>query len=75
MDSVVADPSFTPKQVRLIHYCRLYLQVLTLSDITLANGVSLDLAMYHGTRSLLSSDTRLHRFRQDRPSPAAWAQW
>jgi hypothetical protein len=49
MDSVVTNPTFTPKQIRLIHYCRLYLQVITLSDITLANGVSLDLAMYHST--------------------------
>jgi hypothetical protein len=75
MDSVVASPIFTPKQIRLIHYCRLYLQVLTLSDITLANGLFLDPALYIGNQSLLSSTMRLHRFCQERPSPAAWAQW
>ena len=75
MDAVVAHDQFTPKQVCLIHYCRLYLQVLTLSDITLANGTHLDPAIHQGTKSLLSSNTRLHHFRQDRPSPAAWKQW
>jgi hypothetical protein len=55
MDSVLANDQFTPKQVRLIHYCRVYLQVLTLSDITLANGTHLDPALHHGTKSLLSS--------------------
>jgi hypothetical protein len=75
MDSVLAAPNFSPKQIRLIHYCRIYLQVLTLSDITLANGTHIDPSMYHGTKSLLSSQTRLHRFRQDHPSPAAWTQW
>jgi hypothetical protein len=75
MDAVVAHDQFTPKQVCLIHYCRLYLQVLTLSDITLANGTHLDQAIHQGTKSLLSSNTRLHHFRQDRPSPAAWKQW
>jgi hypothetical protein len=43
MDSVLAHDQFTPKQVRRIHCCRVYLQVLTLvSDITLANGTHLD---------------------------------
>jgi hypothetical protein len=51
------------------------IQVLTLSDITLANGTHLDPSMYHGIKSLLSSETRLHKFRQDRPSPVAWNQW
>jgi hypothetical protein len=60
MDTVVSASHFSPKQIRLIHYCCLYLQVLTLSDITLANGISLDPAIYNGTRSLLSPETQLH---------------
>jgi hypothetical protein len=75
MDAVLATDQFTPKHVRMIHYCRLYLQVLTLSDITLANGTHLDPALYQGQRSILSNTTRSHHFRQDRPSPAAWKQW
>jgi hypothetical protein len=66
MDSVLAHDQFTPKQVCLVHYCRVYLQVLTLSDITLANGTHLNPALYHGTKSLLSSINQLHQFRQDR---------
>jgi hypothetical protein len=48
MDAVLATNQFTPKQVRMIHYCWSYLQVLTLSDITLANGTHLDPALYQG---------------------------
>jgi hypothetical protein len=48
MDAVLATDQFTPKQVRMINYCWLYLQVLTLSNITLANGTHLDPALYQG---------------------------
>jgi hypothetical protein len=48
MDAVLATDQFTSNQVRMIHYCQLYLQVLTLSDITLANGTHLDPALYQG---------------------------
>jgi hypothetical protein len=75
MDVILANDTFTPKQVCLIHYCRLYLQVLTLSDITLVNGTHLDPAIHQGTHSILSCKTRMHHFRQERPSLAAWKQW
>lgn len=75
MDTVVAHEQFTPKQIHLIHYCRWYLQVLTLLDITLAHGTYLDPAISQGTKSLLSSHTGLYHFRHDWPSPAAWTQW
>jgi hypothetical protein len=55
MDAVLAtNDQFTPKHVRMIHYCRLFLQVLTLSNITLANGTHLDPVLYQGHRSILS---------------------
>jgi hypothetical protein len=55
MDAVLATDQFTPKQVCMIHYCWLYLQVLTLSDITLANGTALDPALYQGQQSILAT--------------------
>jgi hypothetical protein len=75
MDAELATAQFTPKQVCMIHYCRIYLQVLTLSGITLANGTHLDPALYQGQRSVLSNMIQSHHYRQDRPSPAAWKQW
>ena len=75
MDSVVSNPAFSPSQIRQVNYCRLYLQAHTLSDITMANGVCLDPAIMLGQRSLLSSHTKHHHFKQDRPSNLAWTQW
>eukprot|EP00957_Ditylum_brightwellii_P021670 1633686-Ditylum_brightwellii.AAC.1 len=34
--------TFKPHKIKRINYCRLYLGATTLSDVTLAGGVSLD---------------------------------
>jgi len=75
MDVIVASCRFTPKQICSLNYCRMYLQALTLSDITMAAGTHLDRATLTGDRSLLSSSTKMHHFKQSKPPPAAWKTW
>jgi hypothetical protein len=40
--------NLTPKQMKLINLCRLYLQVLTIADIAAADGKSLLQSIYNG---------------------------
>jgi len=75
MDEVLGSNQFDETQIRQINYCRLHLQVLTISDIAKPNGCDLDLSMHKGFPSLESSRTTLHHFNQERPNKTAWAQW
>lgn len=69
--AILRSEQFTAQEIRLLNYCRLYLQVVTLSDITYANGYSLDLAMLHGKINNNSSQTKWHHFNQKRPPAQA----
>ncbi|KAI2505035.1 hypothetical protein MHU86_9391 [Fragilaria crotonensis] len=75
MDAIVHSDRFTPTEIRKLNYCRLYLQVVTLSDITKPNGHELDPSMLLGRSSLMSSRTRWHTVHQDRPSNKEWKLW
>jgi len=75
MDLVLQSHRFTPKEIRMINYCRLYLQAVTISDVTTATGRDLDLTMLQGMRSRLSSKTKWHHFNQSKPSTKAWKLW
>jgi len=75
MDAVISSRRFTASQIRAVNYCRLFLQAVTLSDIVLPDGVSLDHSMLDGRPSLMSSKSSLHHFTQDRPPASAWRQW
>ena len=52
MDAVLDSPSFKPFEIRMVNYCRLYLRVTTLADITTAKGDAIDSGMYQGTPNL-----------------------
>ena len=65
MDSVLASNRFTSSQIRQINYCRLYLQAVTLSDITNIKGDQIDPAKLKGMTSLQSSQSRLHWIYQE----------
>jgi exonuclease III len=75
MDHVLASGKFTDKEICQINYCRLHLQVLTVSDIAMLHGQCLDRSKLHGDPSLLSSHTKLVRFHQERPPESAWKLW
>jgi hypothetical protein len=63
------------KEVRLINYCWLYLQAVTLSDLCLADGVSLDPAMLRGHPDTNSSTSIWIHITQARPNEASWTLW
>ena len=75
MDAVMQSKYFTPPEIIQINYCRLYLQAITLSDITKADGKRLDPHMLIGRPSAESSTTRLHHTNQGRPDEPAWRLW
>jgi hypothetical protein len=76
MDSVLQSNHFTPRQIRLINYCRLFLQVHTIADLATAGGTHIDQCFIHGKPSLLSSTSTDLEIHQDRPATIeAWKVW
>jgi hypothetical protein len=75
MDVILASKRFTDDEIRKINYCRLYLQALTISDITIAGGTRLDPYFLKGRRGPMSSSTRLHHVNQARPDSHSWNLW
>lgn len=75
MDIIIQSARFTPTEIRKLNYCRLYLQAVTLSDITKPNGWELDPCLLQGRPSSYSSLTRWQTVNQDRPSVTEWKFW
>lgn len=76
MDHILQQSGqFTPSQIRRLNYCRLYLQAVTMSDITDISGNKLDVSIRQGMPSEKSSTTQWLRVNQDRPSDAIWKLW
>lgn len=75
MDAILESRQFTPAQVRRLNFCRLYLQAVTVSDLTTAEGICLDPGKLHGEPSLMSSSTRYVLVHQERPSATEWRLW
>jgi hypothetical protein len=75
MDEIIASNLFTPNEIKILNYCRLFLQALTISDLTLPGGIFLDPAMLSGHLSDQSSRTRMIAVNQGRPNNAAWKLW
>ena len=73
MDRIFHSP-FSTKEIELINSCRIYLQVLTLTDISIGNGRSVDQDMYHG-RVTQHRKSPFQWPRQPRPSRIAWEKW
>ena len=64
MDMVLVIGKFKPAQIFQINYCRMYLQAVTISDISRANGMELDLPMRRGQPFPQISTSRWHSFNQ-----------
>ena len=75
MDLVLHSAAFSPTQIRIINYCRLYLQAITMADICLADGVSLDKSMLAGNPSPTSSVSHWIHINQGRPDESSWRLW
>eukprot|EP00957_Ditylum_brightwellii_P027159 2053426-Ditylum_brightwellii.AAC.1 len=72
---VVQSNEFTPNKTRKINYCREYLGVTTLADITLADGCNLDPHMRSRNILLFSSTTTLLKAKQQCPNHTGWKLW
>jgi len=65
---------YSAPQLGTLNRCRLYLQVLFLSDLTSADGTVIIPACKQGHR-LVNRVSDLNWLIQDRPPPAAWTLW
>jgi hypothetical protein len=74
MDAVLASGRFSAAKTCLIQYCRLFLQVHTVSDLTDSTGTTLKDGVRSGTL-FSSSSTRLIPTIQARPNSRAWRTW
>ena len=75
MDIIIQSGTFKPAEIRKLNYCRLYLNAVTLADITKPNGEELDPCLLKGQPSLYSGITTWHTINQDRPSEKEWKLW
>jgi hypothetical protein len=75
MDHVLEHGSFSKTEICRINYCRLYLQAVTVSDITNATGTHLSPGIRTGKTTLWSGATRYLTTNQDCPNAATWKIW
>ena len=75
MDLIMESGQFTAVQVRKLNYCRLYLNAVTLSDLSKINGLELDQSKLEGQPSIYSSVTRGPLIHQARPADTQWLLW
>jgi hypothetical protein len=73
MDYVLSSGKFKPAQIRRLNYCRMYLNVLLLSDITNASGDMIERSMYSGDKP--SKELTKHPVNQPKPDKKARRQW
>ena len=75
MDHVLASKTFKPIDICRINYCRLYLQAITVSDISTASGSRLFGGIHKGITTEITSSTTWHHIVQERPDVASWKIW
>jgi hypothetical protein len=75
MDIALASPEFTSSDLRVLNYCRLYLQAVTMADIATAHGDALDSALVLGGSSPTSSSSNYCHTNQELPTPPSWKIW
>lgn len=75
MDAVLLSGKFQPNEIRKINYCRLYLRVITLADISNANGTMITDEAYQGSPDAILRNSDWCHVHQKRPGPKSWEQW
>jgi hypothetical protein len=74
METIAAGTQFTNNELSHINRCRLYLQIMTLSDITNGNGTLLRQGVLKGNIQRMNESHYLWP-RQTRPGVASWRLW
>jgi len=75
MDIVLASSCFSANEICQINHCRMFLQVITLSDLCLADGCTLDKEIRRGMPGSSSSTTAWVQINQAQPHSASWKLW
>jgi hypothetical protein len=75
MDVVLASRLFKPWEIKFSNYCRLFLQVLSFSDMYNMQGNALAVGIYDGYQSVSQSRSVLLEPLQERPSKVTWSLW
>jgi exonuclease III len=75
MDHILQANHYTKAEVRKINYCRMFLQAVTVSDLSHPDGTSIDLLMMQGQDSEKGSRTAILSIHQERPSDTEWKLW
>jgi hypothetical protein len=66
---------YSDAEIRLIYYCKNYLQVKRISDLCTADGIFVLPSIMKGERSIRQNVSRLSDIRQERPGETAWTVW
>ena len=77
-DNIIMDMVqgyFSPNELRFINQCRLYLQALSIADITTLDGRSITEEAWNVRRTKSFKESRLHWPEQRRPSRQAIVTW
>ena len=75
MDLAISCDRPTPCEIKFINYCRLYLQVLTISYMCNASGSALADGILNGHRCRSQSYSILEESSQERPNESVWWIW
>jgi hypothetical protein len=75
MYHLLEQGSFSKTDICRINYCRLYLQAVTVSDISNATGTYLAPRIRTGDPTLWSGVTTYHKTNQSRPNSTSWRLW
>ena len=72
---VLSLGKYKPGQIRWINYCRLYLNVVSIADITNARGNMIDPSMYAVNREAINTASRWQHVHQGKPDKSSWKLW
>jgi endonuclease/exonuclease/phosphatase family metal-dependent hydrolase len=75
MEVILESKLFQPREIKFLNYCRLYLQILSLSDMYNAQGNAVAVGIYDGYRSVSQSRSTLLEPLQERPNAQIWSLW
>jgi hypothetical protein len=75
MEKACDSGRFSPAHLRKLNYCRLYLNVTTLSDVCNTAGTRFAVGILEGIRSIQQSSSKGPSAKQELPSNPTWAIW
>jgi hypothetical protein len=75
MDEILASPLISTKDYNKMNYCRMYLQVTTLADITTSDGKRIRSDIQAGDRNVLHRDQTIDWPYQQKPGKNSWMKW